>query len=243
MEINELSIIGFGEFGKFFAEHLCKKTKVYVSDICEISTDLISSNMEITSIDEALKKEIIILAIPMRNLKDFLIRYGLEFNINSTVLDVCSLKIYPIDLMKKYLPSSCEIIGTHPLFGPKSGKNGIKNLNMVLCNVNSNNFDLFFDLFKSLELNVFEVTADYHDKQMALSQALTHFIGRSIDDMDLPKIDLRTKTFDDLMSIVDIISNDSVELFEDMQKLNPYSKLYRDNFISSVSKLDFDLKK
>ena len=39
---------------------------------------------------------------------------------NKTIVDVCSVKVYPKDMMLKYLPADSDIIATHPLFGPDS---------------------------------------------------------------------------------------------------------------------------
>ena len=44
-------------------------------------------------------------------------------------------KIKPATLMEKILPAGVDIVGTHPLFGPQSGKDGIAGLNIAVCNV------------------------------------------------------------------------------------------------------------
>ena len=49
------------------------------------------------------------------------------------VVDVASVKVKPLDLMARILPSSIEVVGSHPMFGPQSGRDGIANLKVVLC--------------------------------------------------------------------------------------------------------------
>jgi hypothetical protein len=47
------------------------------------------------------------------------------------IVDVLSVKDYPRQIMLDLLPKGCDILCTHPMFGPDSGKNGWHGLNFV----------------------------------------------------------------------------------------------------------------
>lgn len=47
------------------------------------------------------------------------------------VVDVLSVKTLPKAAMLKSLPPSCDIVCTHPMFGPESGKHGWRDLPFV----------------------------------------------------------------------------------------------------------------
>lgn len=47
------------------------------------------------------------------------------------VVDVLSVKEYPREILIDLLPEGCDIMCTHPMFGPDSGKNGWHGLNFV----------------------------------------------------------------------------------------------------------------
>jgi len=47
------------------------------------------------------------------------------------IVDVLSVKDYPRQVLLDLLPPECDILCTHPMFGPDSGKNGWQGLNFV----------------------------------------------------------------------------------------------------------------
>lgn len=141
--------------------------------------------------------------------------------------------------MLKHLPDHIEIIGTHPLFGPQSGKNGIKGLNMVVCPVRTKKTrSIIRFLGKILELNVLERTPVTHDKQMAYVQALTHFIGRSINEMDIPDVEQKTPAYQYLLDIKRNLGSDSMDLFLTIELENPYAKEVREQFMGALKNLN-----
>ena len=73
--------------------------------------------------------------MPMEKLGKTLNQTKDKINQNSLILDVCSLKMFACETMKRILPSNMEIIGTHPLFGPQSAPNSIEGMKIALVNV------------------------------------------------------------------------------------------------------------
>ena len=52
---------------------------------------------------------------------------------DALVIDVCSVKEYPVRLMKELLPERVSILATHPMFGPDSAAHALQGRKIVLC--------------------------------------------------------------------------------------------------------------
>lgn len=238
-----MSLIGFGTFGQFMAPHLTPHFEVFAwnrTDYSQVATKL---GVKWASIEQALQKEIIIIGTNINYFEIFLSENGAYFNPNALVIDVASVKIKPIELMLKHLPQTCEIIGTHPLFGPQSGKDGIKGLNFVLCPVRTVNESCIYEfLINKLQLNVLLRTPEEHDKQMAYVQALTHFIARAVANMDVPDSDQKTRAYERLLDIKGFLGGDSYDLFKSIENDNPFAETVRERFLSELNALNIKLK-
>lgn len=239
----EIGIIGFGRFGQFMARHLKSKADVFVTSKYNNKKEADELGVKFVSLEEILKKKIIILAVSMNEFESTVKNIKSTIQPGTLVLDVCSLKVFTCKAMSEFLPKNVEIIGTHPLFGPNSAKISLEGLKIALCNVTAsqNTLNKVKEFCGSLGLKAIITTPEEHDKQMAQSQALTHFIGRSISKSGIKKVELSTKTFDDLMNVSDIINGNTPELFESIETLNPYAASVRKKFIESSIEIDKDL--
>jgi prephenate dehydrogenase len=137
--------------------------------------------------------------------------------------------------MAELLPATVSIVGTHPLFGPQSAPESIAGQRVAVCQVRGDASRVIE--FLSRLLKVIPCTPEEHDRQMAVSQALTHFIGRAVIEAGVQKVELSTKTFDAMMEIVRVIGGNSNELFEDMQCLNSHAAEARDLFVDACQRL------
>ncbi|MFA5019833.1 MAG: prephenate dehydrogenase/arogenate dehydrogenase family protein [Candidatus Pacearchaeota archaeon] len=241
-----IGIIGFGNFGKLAAKHLSKldNIELFVTDINNESEQAGELGVKFVSLNEILTSRFIILAVPMENLEQILLKIKDKIEDETIVLDVCSLKVFSCKLMNQILPKDIEIIGTHPLFGPQSAPDSINGMRIALCNVRATNktFDMIKEFCEFIGLQTTITTPEEHDKQMALSQALTHFIGQALNKAGIKRVELSTKTFDKLMDIVEIIANDTPALFNNMQIMNPFAKEARQIFINGLNNLEGELK-
>ena len=267
-ELPTIGIIGAGRFGSFMAKQLDVSTSshllgsIYIYDndplqsekVVETSkSTLVGDRTPIKSVKSlktlVAKSKIIILAIPNRESVGFLKKLAPILTKDHIVVDVCSLKEFACKAMKEILPKFVRKIGTHPLFGPQSAHgllsaNRTSDLKIALCNISADKktvkcFKSFFSDY--LKLEVIECTPEEHDRQMAISQALTHFMGRVFERMDIQRVQMTTKSFDNLMNIVDLVKGGSPELFEDMQTLNLHASDARKLFIEESSCLDLEL--
>ncbi len=165
-------------------------------------------------------------------------------------MDVCTLKTFAVDIMRKSTPGHWLPIATHPLFGPQSAPQSMSGQRIAVCEVNvegyrRRQFDTFVDEFLGgvLQLNVIRCTPAEHDEAVAYSQLIDHIVGRAAVSAGITRTKFATATHDKFMDIVDIVKGNSQELFEDMNRFNPYAKKARKRFLKALTELDATLSK
>jgi len=241
-----VTVIGFGNFGKLLCSILQPHIQVEVFDPQYSTTEIAKHGyIGVDNLHHALTHQYIILAIPVPFLEDFLKEYGQYISAQSTVLDVCSVKMYPVELMKKYLPTATQIVATHPLFGPVSAATGITGLKCITYPVRIH-FQEYTQLIefldKTLKLTVMEITPEDHDRDMAYVQALTFLIGKGLDALNMPQTELTTPTFEHLKYLHQVVSSDTPGLFATIQQFNPFAQKVRQKFVQHVSEIDAGIK-
>ena len=87
-----------------------------------------------------------------------------------------------------------------------------------------------------------ETTPEEHDRQMAATLALTHFIGRSLAEYGAEPLDIDTEGYKRLLFTLEMVTHDTWELFTDMHRYNPFAKDMRDRFIRAAERVDARLR-
>jgi len=234
MKNTKVVLVGEGRFGSLVRKELEKHIGVYVQTY--------DSKRGFVNVDWN-RVEYVIFAVPMENFEEVLLEVSSFIPSDAVVLDVCSLKMFACEAMKDILPDDVEIIGTHPLFGPQSAPNGVEGQRIVLCNVSAREETIvrITDFLNKVGLHVYNCSPEFHDKQMAVSQALTHFIGRIAEKMNLQRIPLATKSYDDLYDIIELVKGGSPELFRNMQQMNPFAAHVNKDFLAAGNQLFSEL--
>ncbi|NCF75208.1 MAG: prephenate dehydrogenase/arogenate dehydrogenase family protein [Xanthomonadaceae bacterium] len=235
----KIAIIGFGRFGKLLAEILASSCQIFIISQKKIK----NKNFQQIDYPDLKNIDIIIPAVPISFLKNMLKKISPFLKNDSLVMDVCSVKVYPCKWLKKYLPENIEILGSHPMFGPDSAKKGLAGLQIIFCplRISSERFKAVKNIFEKLDLKIIEMTPEKHDKQSAVSLALVHFIGRGLEKIKINKQKISTLGFEKLLQVCDNVTNDSWELFYDMNNYNPYAKKVRKKFIKSLQKINLEI--
>lgn len=230
-----IGIVGYGNFGRFMEKHLSPHFDIRVS----------SRTHPRNSLESTLASDIVIPAIPVNILDSFLRKNARLFGKETVVVDVSSVKLKPLRLLHKYLPKN-RIIGTHPLFGPESGKNGIMGFTTVICPEHSTAKDrksVADFLTKKLKLRVVHMTAKEHDQRMAQVQALTHYIARALQKIGLPEIDECTKAYEKLREFASLLSRTTEDLFKTIENENPFAKPIRKKLVEELLVLEKGLRR
>jgi len=216
-----VSIIGFGRFGKVLSDILRGDFNVNVFDQ---ATQQHQENVNFVALDKALMSTTIFIAVPIRDFEAVIKQISPHVSHQTTIIDVCSVKVHPVKVMQQHLPQQVGIIATHPLFGPDSVASQSKCKIMMHATRDSHHqYEFWKDYFSAKKLSVVEMTPEQHDQQAAVSQGITHFLGRSLLNFGIKPTQIDTKGFASILEVVKQTSHDSEALFVDLQRFNPYS--------------------
>ncbi len=233
--MRKIAIIGFGRFGELLAGILKDHGEIHI-----MSQSGHSGAFPLIQKEQLGEMDWIIPAVPISALEDTLKEIASEIRPGTLVMDVCSVKVKPCEWLLKHMPSEVEVIGSHPMFGPDSAKNGLKGLQMVLCQLRSSEKTLeeVRELFGNLGLKLIETTPEEHDIQAANCLGLVHFLGRGLDEMKLKKQEITTMGFDRLLAVNETVANDTWQLFLDMQYYNPYAAGARQRLMEALAAVE-----
>jgi prephenate dehydrogenase len=218
--MNRVSIIGFGRFGAMLHSLLSKGFEVDVFDKNSID----NSDVNEVSLEDALQNETIFIAVPIRDFENLVKEISKKISSGKTVIDVCSVKVFPKKVMLDNLSNETDIIATHPLFGPDSLKDSGSVMTMESVRNTFGRYDFWKNYFESQNISIEEISAEEHDMMAARSQGLTHFVGRVIDDFGTNQTRIDTEGYKALHKLVNQTCNDTWELFEDIQNFNPFTE-------------------
>jgi prephenate dehydrogenase len=189
------------------------------------------------SFEVASAADIILVAVPVQAMEKVLIQLGQRVRPGATIIDVASVKMLPSQWLSTHIPETTHIVATHPLFGPQSVARGLEGRQLVICPIRGDRHLKVAALGEELGLRVRITTAEEHDREMAYVQALTHLIGRSLAQMQIPDEMLKTQTYQHLLDLTGLIGNDSFELFTAIQTMNPYAPDVVEDFVTRASAL------
>lgn len=234
--MDRLGWIGFGAFGRLACDHLGAHFDLVIHDRK-------SSRAAPASLEAVAACERIVIAAPVQAIGEVAEALAPLIAPGTRIYDVGSVKILPMKMMRDALPEHCEIIGTHPLFGPQSAVTGLKGLPIVLCPLGGQDVSCETAFLKDkLKLDVHISDPETHDRTMALVQGLTHLVSKVVAEIEPSMAPYTTRSYDLLMEAAGLVAQDSDALFKAIEKLNPYSEELRERFFVSVEALSDRLK-
>lgn len=237
--ITTVSLIGLGAFGALAARFLREHGEVLVHDPNATDAEIRGLGVAPVSLEDAARAGFVILCVPVQVIPVVCVSMAGMMAEGSLVCDVGSVKLRPVEWMLDTLPRQVQVLGTHPLFGPQTAHElgGVAGEPIVLCPARIDpgmyaRVRTFLEV--RLGLRVIELTPDEHDQQMAFVQGLTHLIGRAACEMRLPDLPASTLAYRRLLQLKCNTECDAPELFEAIQKLNPYAGHTRQAFVRAI---------
>jgi prephenate dehydrogenase len=135
------------------------------------------------------ESDIVIVSVPISVTEETIAEIAPKMKVGSLLMDFTSIKVKPVEVMRKFAPSGVEILGTHPMFGPTIPT--IRGQTVILVPVKGRSekwFPVIKKLFEEGGAHVEITTAAEHDRLVSVVQGLTHFayitIGTTIDRLD-----------------------------------------------------------
>ena len=237
--MNSVGIIGFGRFGKVLANILQRGFAIKAYDPKPAGP---FPGVQFLDLDTVLNEKVVFIAVPIRHFESVIADISKKLKKETTLIDVCSVKSYPVNIMLKILPDHIGVIATHPMFGPDSYMSN-SNLKMMINNTRDlyNQYSFWKRFFSDQSIQIIEMTPDQHDKLAAKTQGVTHFLGRMLKEFGIKKTNIDTQGFRDLLDLVGQTCNDTWELYADLQLYNPYTEDMVEKLKASTNKLDNQL--
>ena len=238
--MNSVGIIGFGRFGKVLANILQKGFYIKAYDL---NPNDGFHGVEFTDLKSVLKEKVVFISVPIRHFESVILEISSKLNDGTTIIDVCSVKKHPVDIMEANLPDNVGIIATHPMFGPDSFRSNNR-LKMMMSETKDiyDQFNFWRRFFSDQGIHIIEMSADQHDRMAAQTQGVTHFLGRRLKEYGIRKTSMDTQGFCDLLDLVDQTCNDTWELYTDLQRYNPFTEDMIDKLKLAMESLDNRLK-
>ena len=175
------------------------------------------------------ESDIVIVSVPINVTEETIAEIAPKMKAGSLLMDFTSIKVKPVEAMRKFAPSDVEILGTHPMFGPTIRT--IRGQTVILVPVKGRSekwFPIVRELFEESGAHVEITTAAEHDSLVSVVQGLTHFayisIGTTIDRLDFDVKKSRkfvSPVYDIMLDFVGRILGQNPYLYALIQMENP----------------------
>ncbi len=226
-----VGIVGFGAFGALIAKHLAGHCRLLAFD--PSPRDAVGLPVTFCTFPEIAHCDVVVLAVPVSCMAETIRALRPHLQSGTIVIDVGSVKIEPVRAMLAELPEHVEIIGSHPLFGPQSAKDGVAGHRIAWCPVRGSSAGrIAAFLHHVLKLDVIRTTPDAHDRQMAVVQGLTHLIAKVLVRMEPLPSRMTTKSFDLILQATDMVRHDAPAVYEAIERANPHAAVVRERFFA-----------
>jgi prephenate dehydrogenase len=235
-----IGIIGFGRFGALMARYLAVDFPVIVYNRSDKAEAIRAIGAAPGSLAEACGQRIVILSVPISKMRENLERIAPLLRPDAMVCDVASVKVYPVQWMRELLPETVSLLPTHPMFGPDSAAESLLDRKVVLCRerISDERFRRVRKYLSDKGLITIDTTPEDHDRQIAVTLSLTHFIGRGLAEYGAKELIIDTEGYKRLLHILGVVTHDTWQLFVDMNRYNPYAAENRRGFIAALGALE-----
>ncbi|MFH1091667.1 MAG: prephenate dehydrogenase/arogenate dehydrogenase family protein [Pseudomonadota bacterium] len=233
MEPETISIIGGqGRMGAFMAR-LFNQAGYQVS--------IFDPKTEQVSWEDAARSDVVLVAVPIPAVWEVMEKIGPHTRPDGAVIDIASLKQQPLQAMLQHCRG--EVIGSHPLFGPKI--NSMQNQILFVCPARSSRWIGWYrSFFKDCGAKVIDIDPEHHDRLMSRIQVLRHLsifcFGRALMRLGF---DLESEAalagpwFSELTSQLSRQLEQSPDLFADLAIFNPTAGQVMEEFLQAAGEV------
>ena len=236
-----IGVYGLGRFGSFWAG-LCS----HLGTVCAFNRSKRPAppGVELVDLETLASCDVIFLCCAISSMPEVCQALAPLLKPGSLIIDTCSVKVWPVQQMLAAFGSDVEIIGTHPMFGPDSARDGVVGLPMVLSPVRAptERFNHWVQLFAGLGLRTIVLTPDEHDQEAARTQGITHLMGRLFAEIGLKPSPIATLGYNRLTEVMEQTCNDPWQLFVDLQHYNPHTVSMRAEVSQALGRLSAQLE-
>ena len=218
-----LGIVGHGDFGRFletlagrFAPDLAVRIYARKAE---------PDGLRFFTLEDVCRCDVVIISVSIRAFEEVLLKVLPLLGPQSVLVEVNTVKAHPARLLRQHAGGHTYVT-SHPMFGPysfeKQGQS-LSGLRLVLTDhtLASGSDAVLITWLRALGLNVLTMTPDAHDRMLAETLFLTHYIGQAVARGGFMRTDIDTLSFGYLMDAIESVKSDT-ELFRDVFAFNPY---------------------
>jgi len=229
-----LGLVGYGAFGAFL--HALAQRFLPASALKIHSGSRKADGVLFFPIEEVAACDAVVLTVPISAYERTLERLAPHLGASTVLVDVATVKAYTMGLVSSVREGQ-PFLAMHPMFGPESyAKRGgeVAGLRIVVTghNLDPALYRALCDGLKAVGFSLVEKSADAHDRDLAETLFLTHYVGLVIAQGGFERTDIDTVSFGYLMDAVDSVRHDG-RLFEEVCRFNPYCRSVIERFDAS----------
>lgn len=117
--MKKIAIIGYGDFGKLWADILSEDFSVVVTGGRDYNARAFQNGHNPVTLDEALCADVIFYAVPISVFEEVIsehVKFFQEKNLSPLLIDLLSVKVHPKNIFQKFLPKNIPFLLCHPMF-------------------------------------------------------------------------------------------------------------------------------
>lgn len=187
--------------------------------------------------------DVVVVTVPMHVTVDVIKEVAPHVKKGALLMDLTSVKEEPCKAMAEHSNKDVEVVGTHPVFGPRV--HSIGGQVFVLTPIRGKKWLSWLrDLLLKHKARIFESTPEEHDKTMAVVQGLTHFayisIGKTLKNLDFDLNESKkysSPVYELMLDMIGRIIGQDPNLYAEIQMENPRVLDVHDVFIKAAQTL------
>jgi chorismate mutase/prephenate dehydrogenase len=177
----------------------------------------------------AARHDLVVIAVPIAATLAVIEQVAPHVRTGACLCDVTSLKVEPLRAMLQHAPAGVDVVGTHPMFGPRG--DDCDRQKVVLCRGRGEaGFRRIKRLFEALGAETLEATAAEHDAQMAVIQVLVHaktmVLGSALAHLhaDLARsLDFASPIYRTELAMIGRMFSQRADLYAEILTSNPHA--------------------
>ena len=239
---------GSGSFGRIFAGFFKEEgCDVVITGRNAIKGERVANELGVAfttdNVKAAKESDIVLISVYIENTIDVIKEVAPHVRDGALLSDVTSVKVEPCEAMLKYANPRAEIIGMHPMFGPRI--TSLEGQTVVVTPVRTEKWEKFLlDFLNRRKARVYVTTPEEHDRIMGVVQGLTHFayisLAYTLKDLGVDVKHSRkfaSPVYELMLDFIARIVGQSPGLYASIQMHNPYTAEVRRVFLEKVKEL------
>ncbi|MGQ9719519.1 MAG: prephenate dehydrogenase/arogenate dehydrogenase family protein [Nitrososphaerales archaeon] len=241
----KVAILGAGRMGQWFARYFKSKGHtVVLSDIEEEKAKTVAKRegavFARSSIEAVKGADLAMISVSIESTPTVIKEIGKSLMEGARVMEISSIKAYVIKALADLAKRKVMALSIHPLFGPGARTLKGKKIAIVPIKDSKTESDFVRRLFPEATIDV--ISAEEHDRIMALILSLPHFLNMAFastllgEDVDKLRR-FAGPSFDLQLTLAESILTEKPDTYASIQIMNEHTYPYLEKFMHETNTL------